>query len=33
VERWRVHDMPRRLDWEYLDASPFNPPVPAAAAG
>ncbi len=25
VERWLLRRMPRRLEWEYLDASPFNP--------
>lgn len=25
VERWILRDMPQRLEWEYLDASPFNP--------
>lgn len=27
VERWLLRHLPRRLAWEYLDASPFNPPV------
>lgn len=27
VERWILRDTPQRLDWEYLDASPFNPAV------
>jgi len=27
VERWLLRRMPRRLDWEYLDASPFNPAI------
>lgn len=27
VTRWIVRDTPQRLDWEYLDASPFNPPA------
>ena len=27
VERWLLRCMPRRLDWEYLDASPFNPDI------
>jgi hypothetical protein len=25
VERWLLRRMPRGLEWEYLDASPFNP--------
>ena len=27
VERWLLRRMPRRLEWEYLDASPFNPAI------
>lgn len=27
VERWILRQAARRLEWEYLDASPFNPPV------
>jgi predicted pyridoxine 5'-phosphate oxidase superfamily flavin-nucleotide-binding protein len=27
VERWQLRHVPRRLQWEYLDASPFNPPT------
>lgn len=26
VERWILRDTPQPLEWEYLDASPFNPP-------
>ena len=29
VERWLLRRMPRRLEWEYLDASPFNPATAA----
>lgn len=29
VDRWILRQVPQRLEWEYLDASPFNP----AAAG
>lgn len=25
VKRWTLRDIPQRLEWEYLDASPFNP--------
>ncbi|WP_373987751.1 pyridoxamine 5'-phosphate oxidase family protein [Duganella sp. BuS-21] len=28
VERWILRDIPQALEWEYLDASPFNPPIP-----
>lgn len=27
VKQWILRDIPQRLAWEYLDASPFNPPV------
>jgi predicted pyridoxine 5'-phosphate oxidase superfamily flavin-nucleotide-binding protein len=27
VERWILRDTPQQMEWEYLDASPFNPPV------
>lgn len=27
IERWLLRRAPQRLDWEYLDASPFNPAV------
>lgn len=27
VERWILRDTPQQVVWEYLDASPFNPPV------
>jgi predicted pyridoxine 5'-phosphate oxidase superfamily flavin-nucleotide-binding protein len=27
VERWILHEGVRRAEWEYLDASPYNPPV------
>jgi predicted pyridoxine 5'-phosphate oxidase superfamily flavin-nucleotide-binding protein len=27
VERWILRDTPQAMAWEYLDASPFNPPV------
>ena len=27
VTRWRLHDAIPRAEWDYLDASPFNPPV------
>jgi predicted pyridoxine 5'-phosphate oxidase superfamily flavin-nucleotide-binding protein len=27
VERWILRDTPQQLEWEYLDASPFNPAV------
>lgn len=27
VDRWILRQVPQRLEWEYLDASPFNPPV------
>jgi predicted pyridoxine 5'-phosphate oxidase superfamily flavin-nucleotide-binding protein len=27
VERWILRQVPQRLEWEYLDASPFNPAV------
>lgn len=30
VERWILRQAPQRLEWEYLDASPFNPPVQGA---
>lgn len=29
VDRWLLRRAPQRLDWEYLDASPFNPAVEA----
>jgi predicted pyridoxine 5'-phosphate oxidase superfamily flavin-nucleotide-binding protein len=29
VEQWILRDTPQRLEWEYLDASPFNPGTPA----
>lgn len=29
VDNWILRDTPQPLEWEYLDASPFNPPVPA----
>lgn len=29
VERWILRDTPQPLQWEYLDASPFNPPIAA----
>lgn len=25
INRWLLRDTPRQLEWEYLDASPFNP--------
>lgn len=28
VERWILRRVAARLEWEYLDASPFNPPAP-----
>lgn len=31
IDRWLLRETPRRLEWEYLDASPFNPPVSSAA--
>jgi predicted pyridoxine 5'-phosphate oxidase superfamily flavin-nucleotide-binding protein len=31
IDRWLLRDTPRRLEWEYLDASPFNPPVASVA--
>jgi uncharacterized protein len=27
VERWILRDTPQAMAWEYLDASPFNPPA------
>lgn len=27
IDRWLLRRVPRRLEWEYLDASPFNPAV------
>lgn len=27
VEQWLLRDMPLALEWEYLDASPFNPSI------
>ncbi len=27
VDKWILRDTPQPLEWEYLDASPFNPPV------
>lgn len=27
VERWILRDTPQQVEWEYLDASPFNPAV------
>ena len=29
VERWILRQVAQRLEWEYLDASPFNPPAGA----
>lgn len=29
VEKWILRDTPQPLEWEYLDASPFNPPAHA----
>lgn len=29
IERWLLRRAPQRLEWEYLDASPFNPAVEA----
>lgn len=29
VEQWILRDTPQQLEWEYLDASPFNPPAAA----
>lgn len=29
VERWLLRRAPQRLEWEYLDASPYNPAVAA----
>lgn len=29
VEKWILRDTPQALEWEYLEASPFNPPVQA----
>jgi predicted pyridoxine 5'-phosphate oxidase superfamily flavin-nucleotide-binding protein len=29
VRKWVLRDLPVALEWEYLDASPFNPPVAA----
>ncbi|UUZ48247.1 hypothetical protein LP420_36025 [Massilia sp. B-10] len=25
IASWTLHAIPQRLEWEYLDASPFNP--------
>ena len=30
VKRWLLRDTPQQLEWEYLDASPFNPSGAAA---
>jgi predicted pyridoxine 5'-phosphate oxidase superfamily flavin-nucleotide-binding protein len=30
IDRWLLRRVPRRLEWEYLDASPFNPAVAGA---
>jgi predicted pyridoxine 5'-phosphate oxidase superfamily flavin-nucleotide-binding protein len=30
VDQWILRQVPQRLDWEYLDDSPFNPPVAEA---
>lgn len=30
VERWVLRHLAERLEWEYLDASPFNPPAEGA---
>lgn len=27
VDQWRLRPVPHHLDWEYLDASPYNPPA------
>lgn len=27
ISRWILRQVPQRLEWEYLDASPFNPPT------
>jgi uncharacterized protein len=27
ASQWILRDLPQRLEWEYLDASPFNPPT------
>jgi predicted pyridoxine 5'-phosphate oxidase superfamily flavin-nucleotide-binding protein len=27
VDQWILRDTPQQIEWEYLDASPFNPPV------
>lgn len=27
VDRWVLRQVPQRLEWEFLDASPFNPPA------
>ncbi|MFZ4875070.1 pyridoxamine 5'-phosphate oxidase family protein [Janthinobacterium sp. Mn2066] len=31
VIRWRLRDTPQQLEWEYLDASPFNPVITSIA--
>lgn len=33
VERWILRQVPQRLDWEYLDASPFIPTAAEPARG
>lgn len=30
IASWVLRQVPHRLEWEYLDASPFNPPTAAA---
>lgn len=32
VASWVLRQVPQRLEWEYLDASPFNPPVTKSVA-
>lgn len=29
INRWLLRDTPQRVEWEFLDASPFNPAAPA----
>ncbi len=33
VDEWLAYELPVRLGWEYLDASPFNPPLHRPGAG
>jgi predicted pyridoxine 5'-phosphate oxidase superfamily flavin-nucleotide-binding protein len=32
VEQWVLREVPQRVEWEYLDASPFNPVLPRTGA-